>query len=90
MPPTINGFSTFNETILQFIRSFKNSVCNCYNPKGIKFITGLRLGLSHLQYHKFKHSFQDSIEEENNLIGILLNTFINICLESILKSNLKK
>ena len=34
---------------------------NCRNPKGIKFITRLRLGLSHLREHKFKHSFQDSL-----------------------------
>ena len=34
---------------------------NCHNPKGIKFITRLRLGLSHLREHKFKHSFQDSL-----------------------------
>ena len=28
---------------------------------GLKFVTRLRLGLSHLREHKFKHSFQDSI-----------------------------
>ena len=27
----------------------------------MKFVTRLRLGLSHLREHKFKHSFQDSI-----------------------------
>ena len=27
----------------------------------MKFITRLRLGLSHLREHKFKHSFQDSL-----------------------------
>ena len=32
-----------------------------HNPKGIKLITRLRLGLSHLREHKFKHSFQDTI-----------------------------
>ena len=29
--------------------------------KGIKLFTRLRLGLSHLREHKFKHSFQDTI-----------------------------
>ena len=33
----------------------------CHNPQGIKFLTRLRLGLSHLREHKFKHSFQDSL-----------------------------
>ena len=32
-----------------------------HNPKGIKLITRLRLGLSHLREHKFKHSFQDTL-----------------------------
>ena len=31
------------------------------NPKGIKLITRLGLGLSHLREHKFKHSFQDTL-----------------------------
>ena len=32
-----------------------------HNPKGLKLITRLRLGLSHLRFHKFKHSFQDTL-----------------------------
>ena len=43
------------------MRPSPNSVYNCHNPKGLKFITRLRLGLSHLREHKFKHSFQDTI-----------------------------
>ena len=39
-----------------------NSLFICHNPKGIKFITRMRLGLSHLREHKFKHSFQDSLK----------------------------
>ena len=37
----------------------QNSVYNCHNPKGIRLITRLRLGLSHRREHKLKHSFQD-------------------------------
>ena len=29
------------------------------NPKGIKLLPRLHLGLSHLREHRFKHSFQD-------------------------------
>ena len=47
--------------ILQFIRPSSNSVYNSHNPKGIKLLTRLCLGLSHLREHKFKHSFQDWI-----------------------------
>ena len=54
-------FSVFKTNILKFIRPFLNSVYNCHNPKGIFLITRLRLGLSHLRDHKFKHSFQDTL-----------------------------
>ena len=36
-------------SILKFNRPSANSFFNCHNPKGIKFITRLRLGLSHLR-----------------------------------------
>ena len=32
-----------------------------YNPYGIKLLTRLRLGLSHLNKQKFKHDFNDKI-----------------------------
>ena len=38
-----------------------STVFNCRNPKGVKLLTRLRLGFSHLRDHKFKHSFQDSL-----------------------------
>ena len=56
-----SSFNIFRKSILKFIRPSANSLFNCHNPKGIKFITRLRLGLSHLREHKFKHSFQDSL-----------------------------
>ena len=39
----------------------RNNVYDCHNPKGIKLLTRLRLGLSHLREHKFKHRFQDTL-----------------------------
>ena len=53
--------STFEKDILQFIRLSPSSTYNCFNNKGIKHITRLRLGLSHLCDHKFKHGFLDSL-----------------------------
>ena len=38
-----------------------NSIYSCHNPKGVKLITQIRLGLSHLREHKFKYKSQDSI-----------------------------
>ena len=55
------GFSIFKKNILQFIRPSPSSIFNCHNPKGVKLLTRLRLGLSHLRDHNFKHSFQDSL-----------------------------
>ena len=54
-------YGTFKNTILKFLRPSPNSVFKCHNPQGIKFLTRLRLGLSHLREHKFKHSFRDSL-----------------------------
>ena len=49
--------SVFKSKILKFIRPKPNSIYNCHNPKGIRLITRLCLGLSHPREHKFKHSF---------------------------------
>ena len=46
---------------ITFIRPSGNSVLDCHNPRGVKLLTRLRLGLSHLREHKFKHGFQDSL-----------------------------
>ena len=46
---------------LSFIRPSPNSTFNCYSPKGIKLLSRLRLELSHLTEHTFKHSLQDSL-----------------------------
>ena len=55
------SINIFKKSILNFIRPIPNSTFNCHNPRGIKFITRLRLGLSHLREHKFKNSFQDCL-----------------------------
>ena len=47
--------------MLKFIRASQNSVFDCHNCKGIKYLARLRLVLSHLREHKFKHSFQDTL-----------------------------
>ena len=55
------SFALLKKTILQFIRPTANRTFNCHNPIGIKLITRLRLGLSHLGDHKFKHNFLDCL-----------------------------
>ena len=51
----------FKKKLLKFIRPSGNSVFKCHNPKRIKLLTRLRLDLSHLREHKFKHGFLDSL-----------------------------
>ena len=55
----LNSLSLFKSRILKFIQPNPNSILNCHNPKTIKYLSRIRLGLSHLHEHKFKHSFQD-------------------------------
>ena len=42
-----------------FSRPEPNFTFDIHNPKGLKLLTRLRLGLSHLGDHKFRHNFQD-------------------------------
>ena len=54
-------FSAFKKSIMKFVRPSSNSIFNCHSRNGIKLITRLRLGLSHLYEHKFRHDFQDAL-----------------------------
>ena len=55
------SFAVFKKSILQFIWPTPNRTFDCHNPIGIKLITRLRLGLSQLRVHKFKHNFLDCL-----------------------------
>ena len=71
----------FRKKFVKFIRPSVNSFFSSHNPKGTKFITRLGLGLSHLREHKFKHSFQDSL---NPFCNCRLDNWINCALFSSL------
>ena len=49
----LKAYLLFRKNIPHFIRPPPNSIYNCHNSKGVKLITRLRLGLSHLREHKF-------------------------------------
>ena len=57
----VGSFSVFKNNFLKFIRPTTISVFSCENHRGIKLITRLRVDLSYLREHKFKHSFQDTL-----------------------------
>ena len=44
--------STFKNR-LSFIRQVQNNIFNIFDPIGLKFLTRLRLGISHLNEHSF-------------------------------------
>ena len=52
-----DSISIFKKRILSFKRPLPNKVLNSHNPQGLELLTRLRLGLSHLRYHKFRHNY---------------------------------
>ena len=55
------SYTFFHSSILKFIRPSPNRFYGCQNIMGIKLVTKLHLGLSHLREHRFKRSFQDTL-----------------------------
>ena len=53
--------NVFKKELLNFIRPERNSTYNINDTKGLKLLTRLRLGLSHLGDHKFRRNFQDCV-----------------------------
>ena len=47
--------------ILKFIRLTANNIFGCHNLEGIRYLTWLQLGISHLYEHKFKNNFQNTL-----------------------------
>ena len=52
----------FKKHLLNFIRPNSNNVFNINNPLGLKLLTRLRIGFSHLKEYRLKHNFQDSVD----------------------------
>ena len=57
-PIIINSKSLkiFKSKLLAFIRPVQLSVYSVFNPQGLKFLTQVRLGLSHLNEHIFRQT----------------------------------
>ena len=56
-----DSISIFKKHIHKTIRPLPNKVSNSRNPQGLKLLTRLRLGLSHLRYQELKQNFLDNI-----------------------------
>ena len=44
-----------------FKRPVQNTVFNIFDPKGLKLLTCLHLGFTHLNKHRFRHNFENCV-----------------------------
>ena len=58
---TAPSVAVFKSKLLSKIRSPAKSVFGIHDPKGLSYITQLRVGHSALNFPKFKHNFRDTI-----------------------------
>ena len=87
--------SVFKKSLLAFIRPNNRPVFNIIDPVGLKLLTRLRVNLSHLRDHKFRHNFLDtinplcscSIEIESNSHYLLRCPFFT-CIRKTLLDNI--
>ena len=56
-------FSSFKHPLLRFIRPTASPIYNIQHSGGLKLLTRLSVGLSHLREHKFRHNFNDTIDQ---------------------------
>ena len=57
----LKSVSLFKTSLLPFIRPKPMPVYNLFDPVGLKFLTCLRVGFSHLKEHKYRHNFADTL-----------------------------
>ena len=53
------SYNLFRNTLLKFIRPLQRKTFNINDSVGVKLLTRLRLGFSHLLEHMFRHGFRD-------------------------------
>ena len=55
------SIEVFKSKLLAFIRPSKRSVFNVNDSEGVKYLTRLRLRFNHLNEHKLRHGFLDTL-----------------------------
>ena len=70
-----NCFLSFKNSLLKIGPPTAKWTYNIHNPTGLKFLTRLKPGLSHLNEHKFKHNFQDCVNSPCTHVVWKLNPF---------------
>ena len=54
------SLSIFKSRYLKYFNQKQDSIYGVHNPIGLKYLTRLRTGLSHLNTHKYSHKFHDT------------------------------
>ena len=57
----IDSYIGFRKKLLSFIKPTENKTFCIYDPFEIKLLNGLRVDFSHLNEHKFRHNFADTL-----------------------------
>ena len=68
------SYALFRKYLLSFIRPEVNNIFNVHSAKGIKHLTRLRFGFSHLKIHKFRHNFVDAINPLSSCGNVVEST----------------
>ena len=64
------SYNVFKTHLLAFFRPKKRSIFNIHDPKGVRFLFQLRLGLSPLRSHKMRHHFDDTRSDSCHLCNL--------------------
>ena len=91
------SYAAFRKYFFDEFRPTPNSVFNIHNPVGMKLLTRLRLGLSHLNEHRFNHKFQNCTSpkcicsfENESTTHFFLHCHFYIPIRATLFDNLKE
>ena len=57
----IDSYVGFRKKLLSFIIPMENKTFSIYDPLGNKLLNRLRVDFSHLNEHKFRHNFADTL-----------------------------
>ena len=71
------SLNIFKKPLLNFIGPSGSTVFNCHNPKGVKLLIKLRLGLSNLRQHKPNIVLKIHLTQSAAVVIILKRQFIS-------------
>ena len=61
LPNSIPSVGVFKKKLVSIIRPPVKSTFGIHDPTGLSYLTQLRVGLSKLNFHKFKYNFRDTL-----------------------------